>query len=87
MEDKYRGERILVFERQLLDELGSFQGTTTEYNRYLGPILDNQNNRFHPRNLAESDETLKQIIPYVLFVHNEEVFSYVRGKQAGETRF
>jgi predicted NUDIX family phosphoesterase len=86
MEDKYRGERILVFERKLLDELGSFQGTTTDCARYLDEILDKQNNRFHLRYQAEQDETLKQIIPYVLFVCGNSIFSYVRGKQAGETR-
>ena len=86
MEDRYRGERILVFERRILDELGAFQGTTTDVNRYLDTILDKKNNRFHLRVEAEQDESLKQIIPYVLFVCKDEVFSYVRGKQAGETR-
>lgn len=86
MDDKYRGERILVFERSLFEELGLFQGTTAEYERYLAPILKKQNNRFHLRYLAETDDSLKQIIPYVLFIHEEEIFSYVRGKQAGESR-
>ncbi len=86
MQDKYRGEQILVFSRVLLDELGPFNGTSTEVDRYLDPILDKQNNRFHPRFLAEEDESLKQIIPYVVFRCGDEVFSYVRGKQAGETR-
>ncbi len=86
MEDKYRGERILVFERALFEDLGVFQGTTTEYQRYLDTILDKQNNRFHLRIEAEQDESLKQIIPYVLFVNDGQVFSYVRGKQAGESR-
>ena len=86
MEDKYKGERVLVFDRALLDELGSFQGTTTAVDQYLGPILDKKNNRFHLRIAAEQDESLKQIIPYVLFVCEDRVFSYVRGKQAGESR-
>jgi predicted NUDIX family phosphoesterase len=86
LEDKYHGERILVFPRELLDELGWFQGTCRDCDKYLGPILDKQSNRFHLRYQAEQDESLKQIIPYVLFVHEDEVFSYVRGKQAGESR-
>ncbi len=86
MEDKYRGERVLVFERDLLEKLGPFDGITTDMDRYLDTILDKKNNRFHLRYLAEDDELLQQIIPYVLFVNGEEVFSYVRGKQAGEAR-
>jgi predicted NUDIX family phosphoesterase len=86
MEDRYRGERVLVFDRALLDELGSFNGFSRDAERYLGVILDKRNNRFCERFRAETDETLKQIIPYVVFVHNDLVFSYVRGKQAGESR-
>jgi predicted NUDIX family phosphoesterase len=86
MEDKYKGERVLVFDRSLLDSIGSFQGITTDVDKYLGPILDKKNNHFHLRYQAEQDESQKQIIPYVLFVCEGRVFSYVRGKQAGESR-
>jgi predicted NUDIX family phosphoesterase len=86
MEDRYHGERILVFERCFLEELGTFQGTTRQVKKYLDKILDKKNNRFHLRVDAERDEDLKQIIPYVVFVCDDMVFSYVRGKQAGETR-
>jgi predicted NUDIX family phosphoesterase len=86
MEDRFKGERVLVFDRALLDELGSFQGVTTEVSRYLDAILEKEHNHFHLRIDAEQDESLKQIIPYVVFVCGDEVFSYVRGKQAGESR-
>ncbi len=86
MEDKYNGEQVLVFERSLFEKLGIFDGVATDFERYLDVILDRKNNRFHLRYLAEQDESLKQIIPYVLFCHEEEVFSYVRGKKAGESR-
>lgn len=86
MEDKYKGERVLVFERALLEGLGSFQGTTKDVDKYLGTILDKKNNHFHLRIEAEQDESLKQVIPYVMFVCEDKVFSYVRGKGAGETR-
>jgi predicted NUDIX family phosphoesterase len=86
MEDKYRGELVLVFERTLLKELGSFEGTTPDTERYLDVILTKTNNHFHLRCEAEKDESLQQVIPYVLFCHEDEVFSYVRGKQAGEGR-
>lgn len=86
MEDRYRGERILVFDRALLDEIGSFAGTTRDVDSYLDAILDRRRNRFELRALAENDESRKQIIPYVIFRCGDEVFSYVRGKQAGESR-
>jgi len=86
MDDKYRGERVLVFPRSLLDELGAFQGVRADWRRYLDPVLDKKNNRFHERFRAEEDESLKQIIPYVLFVAGDKAFSYVRGKGAGEKR-
>lgn len=86
MGDKYKGEQVLVFERALLDELGAFQGYSLDPERYLSVILDKHNNRFHERFQAENNESLKQIIPYVVFVCGDSVFSYVRGKQAGESR-
>lgn len=86
MDDKYKGEQVLVFERSLLEDLGAFQGYSLEPERYLDVIFDRRNSRFHERFRAETDESLKQIIPYVMFVCGDSIFSYVRGKQAGESR-
>ena len=86
MPDKYKGERVLVFSRATLDELGSFQGISEDTSRFMDVVLDKSNNRFHERYLAEDDPSLKQIIPYVMFRCGDEIFSYVRGKQAGEKR-
>ena len=86
MVDKYKGEQVLVFERALLEEIGEFQGITGDVQKYLDKILDKSTNRYSLRYVAEEDESLKQIIPYVLFYCDGEVFSYVRGKDAGETR-
>src|SRR5437868_7597172 len=38
------------------------------------------------RSAAETDPSFKQIIPYVLLVHEGKVLHYVRGKKAGEQR-
>ncbi len=84
--DKYKGEKVLVFPRTLFDALGYFNGTSSETEKYMNEILKAGNNHFHLRIDAESDPSLKQIIPYVIFKYNNEVFSYVRGKKAGETR-
>ena len=82
-----KDEMILVVRRELFDRLGAFQGLNFEVERYLPALLDRANNFFTPRPPAETDPSMKQIIPYVLLVHNDRVLHYVRGKKAGEQRF
>ncbi len=77
---------ILAVRRSLFDQLGSFQGLNFDVPRYLPPILARENNFFTPRSRAELDPSLKQIIPYVLLVHEGRVLHYVRGKKGGEQR-
>ncbi len=77
---------ILVVRRALIDELGLFQGLCFDVDRYLPALLDRANNFFTPRAAAETNPELKQIIPYVLLVHEGRVLHYVRGKKAGEQR-
>ena len=79
-------ENILVVRRSLFDQLGAFQGLCFDVDRYLPAFLARENNFFTPRGAAETNPELKQIIPYVLLVHGERIFHYVRGKKAGEQR-
>ena len=79
-------EKILVIRRSLFDELGAFQGLRFDVERYLPAFLAKENNFFMDRPAAEQDPSFKQIIPYVLLVHNGCVLHYVRGKKAGEQR-
>src|ERR1043165_3595502 len=81
-----KDEMILVVRRSLFDELGAFQGLNFDIDRYLPALLARENNFFVPRPPAETDPTLKQIIPYVVLVHAGRVLHYVRGKKAGEQR-
>ena len=81
-----KDEQILVIRRSLFDALGAFQGLNFEVDRYLPTLLAPENNFFTARGPAETNPELKQIIPYVLFVHNGRVLYYVRGKKAGEQR-
>ncbi len=60
---KYDGEQILVVPRSLFDNLGSFQGLTTDTERYVPALLDPSNNFFMDREAAEEDPSHKQIIP------------------------
>ena len=79
-------EQILVVRRPLFDQLGSFQGLCFDVDRYLPEFLARENNFFTPRGPAETNPELKQIIPYVVLVHQGRVLHYVRGKKAGEQR-
>ena len=79
-------EQILVVRRSLFDQLGAFQGLCFDVERYLPAFLARENNFFTPRGPAETNPELKQIIPYVVLVHDGRVLHYVRGKKAGEQR-
>src|SRR3954452_1072168 len=79
-------ENVLVVRRSLFDELGSFHGLNFEPEKYLSALLSRGNNFFLPRAVAETDPTLKQIIPYALIAYGDTVLHYVRGKKAGEQR-
>lgn len=83
---KYNGEEILVIPRALFDELGAFQGITTEVDRYVPALLDPANNFFTDRAAAEDDPGHKQLIPYSLFRHDGRYLHYVRGSSGGESR-
>ena len=81
-----REEMVLAVRRSLFDQLGAFQGLNFDVARYLTPFLARENNLFVPRSRAEEDPAFKQIIPYVILVHDGRVLHYVRGKKGGEQR-
>jgi len=79
-------EHVLVVRRELLEEFGSFQGLHTEVDRYLQAFLVPGNNFFVPRSHAEHDPSLKQLIPYSVFLHGGRILNYTRGGDSGEKR-
>ncbi len=79
-------EMVLVVRRSLLDSLGIFQGLQFNVDHYLAPMLSRENNFFAPRSSAETDPSLKQIIPYAILVCGGKVLRYRRGKKSGEQR-
>ena len=82
----YEDESVLVIKRELFDEIGTFQGISTEIDKYLPAFLNPTNNFFIHRELAEDDPTHKQIIPYAIFKHGDKFLKYLRGKKSGEQR-
>lgn len=79
-------ERVLCFERKLLEELGAFQGLSLEVDKYLPVVTASKNLIYRNRSEAEQDKRYKQLIPYVLLVSNGRILRYRRGKGGQETR-
>jgi predicted NUDIX family phosphoesterase len=79
-------EQILVVERKVIEQVGTFHGLAFNVDRYLREIFVQGVPRFMPRAQAEKDPTYKQLIPYVIMACDGKYLSYVRGKRAGETR-
>ena len=84
-------ERVLVVPTELLHRLGHFQGFTSEAERYVSVLLDPAHTSYRPRHEVENDPSYKQLIPYVLFCHDdgagcETIFQYTRGMKQDESR-
>jgi predicted NUDIX family phosphoesterase len=79
-------EQVLVIERKVFEQAGSFNGLAFDVDRYLDKIFAPAVPRFIPRSKAEKDSSYKQLIPYVIMTCDGKYLTYVRGKRAGETR-
>jgi len=79
-------EHVLVVPTLLFHEIGHFQGFNPDVDRYLDTLLDPMHTRYLPRPDAEEDPSYKQLIPYCVFRHGDDLFHYTRGSQQGEGR-
>src|SRR5438105_4820834 len=79
-------ERVLCFERKLLEDLGVFQGISLDVDRYLPIVTASSNIVYRNRSEAELDKRYKQLIPYVLVICDGKILRYRRGKGGGEKR-
>jgi len=90
MTEHVKQEKVLVVPTEEFHRLGLFQGFCPEADRYLDHLLQPEFVRFLPRGQVEDDPSLKQLIPYVIFLHNEDgqdrAFCYTRGTGMGEGR-
>ena len=79
-------EIILVVPReQLFVHKQAWHGLQeVDFNEYLQII--NGKKEFLPRSLMETDPTYKQIIPYLIFTHNDKYFLMQRKADASEAR-
>jgi predicted NUDIX family phosphoesterase len=79
-------ERVLCFERKLLEDLGVFQGLSLEVEKYLPAVTSVSQLVYMNRSDAEQDKRYKQLIPYVLLICNDKILRYRRGRGGQETR-
>ena len=79
-------EKVLCFERQVLEGLGMFQGLSLEVDKYLPPLTTQSQLVYLNRSEAELDKRYKQLIPEVLLGCNGKILRYRRGKAGQETR-
>lgn len=85
-------ETILVIDRKLFDDIGSFQGFNPKPDAYLNAVGDRKNWQFKAKSAMEQDPSYKQPIPYVIIVREPgdpdrvQIFSYTRAKASGEER-
>src|SRR5580700_5965060 len=79
-------ERVLCFERKLLEQLGVFQGLSLEVEKYLPILTASSHLVYLNRSEAEQDKRFKQLIPYVLLICRDKILRYRRGKGGQETR-
>src|SRR5581483_7648149 len=49
-------------------------------------LLQNANLSYRPRDEVETDPSFKQIIPYVVLRHGDQVYYYTRGRKGTEAR-
>ena len=78
-------EKVLCFERSLLEKLGLFQGLSLDVEKYLTAITASRLVYIN-RGEAEKDRRHKQLIPYVLLICHGKILRYHRGKAGGESR-
>ncbi len=79
-------ERVLCFERNLLEQLGVFQGIDLDVDKYLPAVTVPSKLVYLNRSEAELDRRYKQLIPYVLILCGDRILRYRRGKAGQETR-
>src|ERR1035438_2692907 len=79
-------EKVLCFERKLFEKLGVFQGLSLDVEKFLPVATASANLLYLNRSEAEQDRRYKQLIPYVLILHQGKILRYRRGKGGQETR-
>jgi predicted NUDIX family phosphoesterase len=76
---------LITVPRTILEKVGVFQGVKAHDPVFL-PFLESVNQVIIPRNLAEEDESLKQLVVYFTVQQDGKYLSYWRSPKGGDTR-
>ena len=80
-------ENVLCFPADSLDQVGLPNGWSSDVKTYYLDVMTKKGSLvFIDRELAESDPSYKQIIPYHVIMSDDKFFVYRRGKKGGENR-
>lgn len=82
--DKF-AEEILVIKRHHLMSATPWTGLK-KIDMSTCQALIRTHQEYHPRGLMEEDPTYKQIIPYLIFMHHDQLFVMQRAAHASEQR-
>lgn len=78
-------ESILVVKRNLLFSHKPWQGFKTDNTKDILHTIE-QHHQFQPRGIMETDPEYKQIIPYMIFTHDNQYFLMQRKATASDQR-
>jgi len=81
----HHDEQILVIKRTTLFPQGAWQGLKAVNHVHYAQLIQS-NKEFHSRAAMEQDPVYKQIIPYLVFTHQNRYFLMQRQAKASETR-
>src|SRR5580704_15154326 len=79
-------EKVLVIPTERFQAAGYFQGFRTADEGFRNVILTPAAFQFRPRSEVETDPGFKQLIPYVVLQHRDDLFRYRRGSAGTEKR-
>ena len=71
-------EQVLVVPTAVLHEIGYFQGFTSDVKVYRDRLLDPAVTSYRPRSEMEEDPNYKQLIPYCIFRHQDQLFHLLK---------
>ncbi|MBY0459965.1 MAG: phosphoesterase [Gemmataceae bacterium] len=79
-------EKVLVIPTERLRAAGYFHGFRPADDDFRAALLDPTAFQFRPRFEVETDPAFKQLIPYIVLMHDNLLFHYRRGSTGTEKR-
>ena len=79
-------EKVLVIPTERFRSAGYFNGFRRSDPDFRAAILDSNEFQFRPRFEVENDPEFKQLIPYIVLKHCDDLFHYRRGSAGTEKR-